>query len=273
VFGADNSAQTVDRFWRISVPGSVTANMTFTATTSEVGSIANPRAQLWEPVSQGWFPPGPTQSNPTITSTNIGGVTGLNNWWTLSQAGSPLPVELLSFEASQAGASVRLDWSTASEINNDYFTVERSRDGVEFSDVINVSGAGNSTNVSNYTTFDTDPMNGVSYYRLRQTDFDGTQSWSEIRKINISRELPVSVYPNPVISNVISIAAASETERVKSVNIYDLSGKFIQQLGLGADSGDLKVKELTLTNEITPGSYLLEITTNESVYREKIIKQ
>lgn len=273
VFGADNSAQTVDRFWRISVPGSVTANMTFTATTSEVGSIANPRAQLWEPVSQGWFPPGPTQSNPTITSTNIGGVTGLNNWWTLSQAGSPLPVELLSFEASQAGASVRLDWSTASEINNDYFTVERSRDGVEFSDVINVSGAGNSTNVNNYTTFDTDPMNGVSYYRLRQTDFDGTQSWSEIRKINISRELPVSVYPNPVISNVISIAAASETERVKSVNIYDLSGKFIQQLGLGADSGDLKVKELTLTNEITPGSYLLEITTNESVYREKIIKQ
>jgi hypothetical protein len=273
VSGVDNSPRTVDRFWRIIIPGNVTANMTFTATSSEVGTIASPRAQLWEPVSQGWFPPGPTQSNPTATSTQIGGVTGLNNWWTLSQAGSPLPVELLSFEAAQAGASVLLDWSTASEINNDHFTVERSRDGVEFTDVLDVPGAGNSTSMINYSAYDTDPFNGVSYYRLRQTDFDGTQSWSIIRKVNLSREMPVTVYPNPVFSNVISIAAASETERVQSVNVYDLTGKLIQQLGQGSATDDLKVKELTLSNKMTPGSYLLEITTNESVYREKIIKQ
>lgn len=273
VFGTDNSAMTVDRFWRIVIPGNATANLTFTATTSEVGSIASPRAQLWEPVSQGWFPPGPTQSNPTSVSTQIGGVTGLNNWWTLSQSGSPLPVELLSFEAAQAGSSVRLDWSTASEINNDYFTIERSRDGIEFSDVLQVQGAGNSTNVTNYSAFDTDPFNGVNYYRLRQTDFDGTESWSAVRKVNLSKEMPVTVYPNPVISNVISIAAASENERVKSVNVYDLEGRLIQQLGQGTSNDNLKVKEITLSNEMTPGSYLLEITTTESVYREKIIKQ
>lgn len=85
-----------------------------------------------------------------------------------------LPIELVSFNARNDGPAVLLEWTTASEIDNQYFTVERSTDGFTYAPVLHTPGAGNSQNAIDYRAHDAEPLAGVSYYRLRQTDFDGT---------------------------------------------------------------------------------------------------
>ncbi|MCK6650293.1 MAG: DUF2341 domain-containing protein, partial [Bacteroidia bacterium] len=93
---------------------------------------------------------------------------------------NPLPIELLSFTAQYVGENVKLRWETSSEHNNDYFTIERSADGTNFSDIGTVNGAGNSSVHQNYQFIDHDPYEAITYYRLKQTDFDGAFSRSHI---------------------------------------------------------------------------------------------
>lgn len=100
--------------------------------------------------------------------------------WTLASvtANNPLPIELLSFTATPNGSQVDLRWSTASEQGNAFFTVERGTDGNTFDALWQVPGAGNSQTVQEYADRDASPLPGLSYYRLRQTDFDGTTTVS-----------------------------------------------------------------------------------------------
>lgn len=91
-----------------------------------------------------------------------------------------LPVELVSFDAQNEGPAVRLTWTTATEQNNDFFTLERSSDGLYFEPFATVNGAGNSSFTIDYNHLDEDPLSGLSYYRLKQTDFDGKFSYSDI---------------------------------------------------------------------------------------------
>ena len=92
---------------------------------------------------------------------------------TVSFQHSALPIELLSFSATAGEDAVALAWSTAVEINNNYFTIERSRDGSNWEIITYVQGAGNANRVINYLWNDENPIEGISYYRLKQTDFDG----------------------------------------------------------------------------------------------------
>lgn len=117
---------------------------------------------------------------------------------TTNMAVTPLPVELLHFTANELRGEVLLSWATASEQDNDHFTVERSADLMEWSTVLQMPGAGNSTVRLDYTALDQRPLTGTSYYRLRQTDNDGASS--------VSRSVPVSIratdttpppFPNP----------------------------------------------------------------------------
>ena len=87
-------------------------------------------------------------------------------------AGAPLPIELISFEATPNGDDVDVSWATASEINNDYFEVLRSSNGNEFESIVTIDGAGNSNEILNYEFEDDNPYPGVSYYKLKQIDFE-----------------------------------------------------------------------------------------------------
>lgn len=106
----------------------------------------------------------------------------------LSCAAAPLPITLLSFAAIPFGNTVKTDWTTLSEVNNDYFTLERSRDGINFEYVGTVEGAGTSTNSINYSYFDYRPHQGLSYYRLKQTDYDGGFKYSKLVAVMIDSE-------------------------------------------------------------------------------------
>jgi hypothetical protein len=111
-----------------------------------------------------------------------------------------LPVELLSFNAEKELDRVKLSWTTLTEVNNDYFTIERSTDGKYFEEIVRKRGAGNSTDRITYVAYDMRPLPGYNYYRLRQTDFDGKFKTFEIRKVYFESdevEAAITIYPNP----------------------------------------------------------------------------
>jgi hypothetical protein len=135
-----------------------------------------------------------TAANGTVISAGV--ITSFSPI-TLGSSGldNPLPVELLSFNATAENEKVNLKWITASELNNDFFTVQHSTDGVEFTSLGNVAGQGTKQSATTYNFVDASPMAGINYYRLKQTDFDGTSSYSNIIAINL--DLEWLLYPNP----------------------------------------------------------------------------
>ena len=114
--------------------------------------------------------------------------------------GSMLPIELLYFNAVLNDGEVDLTWVTKTEIDNDYFTVERSQDGSSWTEILEVDGAGNSSYEIEYFQVDRDPFFGNSYYRLKQTDFNGDYTYSPIVNIYQGGEDELILYPNPVMS-------------------------------------------------------------------------
>lgn len=110
---------------------------------------------------------------------------------------TPLPIELVAFDAVCNGRQVDVNWSTASERNNELFTIEAGRDGVHFEPVGEMAGAGNSTMMLHYAWTDHRPMNGISYYRLKQTDTDGTYTYSATVPVACAAAPDFTIFPNP----------------------------------------------------------------------------
>jgi len=136
-----------------------------------------------------------------------------------------LPVELLYFNAEKKGDGIKLSWLTASEINNDFFTVERSRDGINFVPLATIKGAGTSNVPIDYLFLDENPVGGVLYYRLRQTDFDGEESYSEIKSVNISNQGYINIDYTAVNSEVIYVYCSSSSDKPLSLTFYDMTGR------------------------------------------------
>jgi hypothetical protein len=109
----------------------------------------------------------------------------------------PTPVTLVDFNALKNGSEVAINWQTATEINNDYFIVEKSKNGIDFTTVGIIDGSGNSQSTLNYQTTDHSPYYGISYYRLKQVDYDGTVSYSKIEAVNFNGNKNLTVSPNP----------------------------------------------------------------------------
>jgi len=173
-----------------------------------------------------------------------------------------LPVELAEFSAECNNDQVDLNWSTVSEDNNDYFTIEKGRNGVQFETADKVSGNENSTIQSNYTWTDENPFSGLTYYRLSQTDFDGTTEILETRSVNCSQSENILVYPNP-FENHFTLTSQYNGK----ISLMDLSGKMIlEQL---IDAGTTKLS----TTSLASGSYITRVVlANGEMEDFKLIK-
>ncbi len=152
----------------------------------------------------------------------------LNNdvWFTIGSRdviGSPLPIELLGFTATPFVKFVKLDWETASETNNDYFTLEKSRDGVTFIPFATVQGAGNSSSKISYKFWDENPFPGLSYYRLKQTDFDGGFEFSDVESVYFADD-NFNLYPNPANER---ITLSYTTKQPFTLQCFDGRGRLI----------------------------------------------
>jgi len=140
-----------------------------------------------------------------------------------------LPVELTEFTAKANKVAVDLMWETASEIDNDFFVIERSSDARRFEAIGKVEGSGSTASISNYSFIDKNPLKGNNYYRLKQTDFDGAYEYSDIRNVNFDGE-ELQIYPNPSFAgNEITI----QGELNSPIRIYNSIGQVTAILQAG----------------------------------------
>ena len=148
---------------------------------------------------------------------------------------SPLPIELIKFEVEAKANTAQLNWQTASEINNDYFTIERSTDKVNWSIISKINGSGNSNDLVAYFYQDNIMQYGLYYYRLKQTDFDGKYSYSQIRSIEITvnNSQDVTLYPNPFEQHIFIEGNMDELSEIKVYNALGQELKSIRSKNIG----------------------------------------
>ncbi|MDB4286258.1 T9SS type A sorting domain-containing protein [bacterium] len=186
--------------------------------------------------------------------------------WTLAASSAIFPIELLYFKAKALdNETVLLTWQTVIERNNAYFTVEKSDNGIDFESIEEVSGAGDSNTPISYQTFDKKPVEGINYYRLKQTDFDGAFSYSEIRSAFFKNKGSIiSIFPNPT-SEFLNIQIENPFEK-GMLQLFDGLGKLIISTEL-KDSHSLNIAHLP------KGVYLLKIKAHGKDYSEKVMIQ
>ncbi|MBL0329963.1 MAG: T9SS type A sorting domain-containing protein [Bacteroidetes bacterium] len=166
---------------------------------------------------------------------------------------NPLPIELTTFTGYPTSDGNQLEWSTATETNNNYFDVERSADGAEFTKIASVNGNGNSTSTLNYNLLDPTPASGINYYRLKQVDFDGNSTYSNIISIEdeTSENTVIQVYPNPS-NDIVHIIAS---ENIASFAIYNMLGELV--FTSTSDQNNIQF------NPISKGIYLIKAFTQD----------
>ena len=180
---------------------------------------------------------------------------------------TPLPVELIDFNAQAMEEEVKLAWTTASEINNDFFTIERSVDGRSFNEIAIISGNGNTTEISKYVYMDKSPERGLNYYRLKQTDFDGQFSYSDLKTVNFESDGKIKIYPT-IVNDVIIIETGGKSDGDLSVVVRDLMGKEFKSFNLSTDENTIEL----ILNDLIPGSYFITINNNKVLQTFKILK-
>lgn len=176
------------------------------------------------------------------------------SWSNVSWGASPLPVDLLNFDATLQKDNVLVHWQTAVEINNDYFILEKSDNGKQWQQIHEVSGAGNTAHPQYYHFVDYGGCNNVCYYRLKQVDFDGsTETFNSVVVTNSSNQnSSPTIFPNPV-NDVVRLRNLSN---VSLIRMFDTKGKLILSESIlpGAQNYQLNVSFLT------PGSYKLVLS-------------
>lgn len=169
---------------------------------------------------------------------------------------TPLPVELLSFTCANETGIDHLRWTTATEINNDHFDIERSRNASEFHTIGTVSGNGNSTQELNYAFDDKTPFQGINYYRLKQTDFNGHFQYSAIVAVNNESELKVAVATSLVPGNL-TLYYNIANNGIATIN--DATGKTIISILLDPEENQLHID----LSKFAKGIYFISITDGE----------
>ncbi|MEL6970886.1 MAG: T9SS type A sorting domain-containing protein, partial [Bacteroidota bacterium] len=177
-----------------------------------------------------------------------------------------LPVELLGFSGEMTSSGATLKWQTATEENNQGFTVEHSSDSKTWTGIGFVSGAGTSTQSQDYTFLDDAPSKGVNYYRLQQIDYDGSYEYSNIialRYEGSDAEHKLLVFPNPA-TDILNYRL-SDLTAVQSVQLLDLFGKQVKSVPI--TNGQLSLAD------VPSGSYILCVDTGTQMWQQLVVKQ
>jgi hypothetical protein len=193
--------------------------------------------------------------------------------WRDTDNATTLPISLLSFDAEKKVSDVLLKWITLSEINNDFFTVEKSKDGESFVEVGKVDGAGNFSGRLEYKLLDESPYNGVSYYRLKQTDFNGDYTYSELRAVEFGVSQIVessALYPNPTAGEQLFFNLYSKEQGELALAIRTFEGQLITTRKVVLDGYATNYElELLRGLSLAKGSYLVTYEMNEKVIGTK----
>jgi hypothetical protein len=170
-----------------------------------IGAISDLRLTLVNSVTGTAGVNAGTTTNPQINRTGLTLASLSNTFYvgSVNSVSTPLPITLISFKAFPENGEVELEWTTSSETDNAYFTIQRSKDGLGWENIQKITGAGTIANDQSYTAYDQAPYDGVSYYRLMQTDIDGKQTNSFVISVTLgNKPVSISVYPNPARDHI-----------------------------------------------------------------------
>ena len=280
---SDNSSNVVNRWWVIdandyTVKPTTTLDFNYDDDEAHLDP-ANTMTELsifpqrWNPLVADWDDV--ILSGTLNTTTNsLSGITvsAVNFFrsWALVNSNTPLPITLTGFTAACTENQVVLSWATATELNNDFFTVERSADMLNWKNIATLEGGGTSQQTLIYTYTDTEPERTTSYYRLKQTDYNGDFEYFEIISTNCIKgntEERVSVYPNPFVNELTVHIGGYEADHPIKYSIYHTSGQLYKGGILEPWGGVIR------TNDLPIGAYVLKILVNKSSVRYiKLIK-
>jgi len=183
--------------------------------------------------------------------------------------GLELPIELQQFSVTKINDFANLKWTSSSEFNNDFYSIERSPDGKEFKEIAMVKAIGSSQISHDYNYTDERPIIGLNYYRLKQVDYDKLYSYSPIRVIDFEKEPGFSIYPTLVTTNLhiqtpVELELNTEIELI-SIPLGIIALKDVFEYGI-------KNKEVNIS-KLIPGCYLARISQNQKIYSQLFIKQ
>lgn len=201
--------------------------------------------------------------------------TGMNGFsvFGVAQSVTPLPVELTSFTGVALDDRNQLSWQTASEVNNHYFDVERSDDGINFYPIGRREGNGTTSQVHNYALDDFNPIEGVSYYRLKQVDFNGGTFYSQVVTLEFHRgNMTVSnVKPNPT-SGEVNFDFNSPGETQVHIVIMDVTGRVVRDEFQDVKAGTTTLQ--TMIDDSGAGVYTMTVTEDKTGFRSitRIVK-
>ncbi|MDB9984048.1 hypothetical protein OAE00_00840 [bacterium] len=199
---------------RIATTNNVTVTLGWTANSGGVDNLTDLTVARWDVSSSIWRDQGNggTTGNTTAGTIVSSGTVNAFSPFTLASTTSnnPLPVSLVSFEAipDQQNNEVHLTWKTSSELNNDFFTIEKTIDLETYQEVAIVTGIGTTNDYNSYSTKDLNPSSGLSYYRLKQTDYNGDFKYYDLKKIefeydNLLSNNEIVVYSNPNLGDMV----------------------------------------------------------------------
>jgi hypothetical protein len=273
-------------YWRIDgpSPGSAHVNLhygPYSMVSDDTGNLNTTVVAIWD---------GSTWVNKGGPATSMGGGFGYvssaivstfsTQYFTLgtTHENNPLPIELISFTATIDQGNVLLDWVTASEINNDYFTIERSTDGVNFEIVAIIASQapnGYSNQFLEYTAVDMQPIEGISYYRLKQTDYDGSFEYSDLVDVNFRNqdEVALKLFPNPNRGNSFNVYITNLLpHETIDVTITDLNGRNHFSTRYTVSGNGTLQAHIIPSGKLPPGVYMVSFAgTTVRVFERMVV--
>lgn len=226
------------------------------------GANDNPPSDAGAGSAPGGAGGGRAKNNGTISAAGAAGRV------TVTVISFALPIELKSFTAIQEQGKVSITFSTATERNNAYFSIERSPDGARFESIGQVTGAGNSNVRQDYTYTDEYPVKGVNFYRLKQVDFDGAFAYSPVVSVSFGQIGGLYLSPLPVLDQL-TVTLEQAVEQNSQWQVYDFAGRLLQSGILEAESSDFQIP----TNTLTEGAYVLRVVSGQTVLTRQFQKQ
>ena len=204
--------------------------------------------------------------------------TGFENWFVnkpITGPGSPtlagvLPVEFLSFTAKpDSENTVRLEWATVWEEDNDHFTVERSIDGANFQALGQVDGAGTTIEQQDYVWIDDSPLPGINYYRIKQTDFDGAFMYSDVASVKVNGNLgrAMRIFPNPAEAQARIVLPSVGKSGTAFVRVFNQVGQLVLSREQSTEGQLLEFD----TSALPQGVYTLHVQEGARSYSEKLV--
>jgi hypothetical protein len=281
----NNSNKTIDRFWIIDANSytakpAVTLDFTYidaewATNGSNAITEANLRAQRYSSIANDWegfvtyLPAGTINTaNNTVTGVSVSAADFFRSW-TLNDNSKPLPIELINFDANCVNNKTVLEWCTATETNNHYFTIAQSADGINFTSINTVNGNGTTGQKHCYQYAIDAKIDAITYYQLWQTDFDNTT-----KKLKIIAAQPCnSKTDNSIITNngtkIVSVFINSLIESNDNVIIHNTLGQVMLNQPIGTQQG---YNEFNLNlNTISNGVYYVTIVRNNQTLNTKKI--